>query len=109
MKIKFRSTACIAVATVVVGMLLTSSVPTIAQTSSAKVGAQSTPAAVYGKLLRGEESEIVGAAEAMPADKYDFAPSNGNFQGVRTFAQQVKHLAQANYHLLGQIGPKPAS
>ncbi|MFZ0273606.1 MAG: DinB family protein [Acidobacteriaceae bacterium] len=45
------------------------------------------------------QQEVVSAAEAMPADKYDFAPpaTMGEFKGVRTFAQQVKHLAQANY------------
>jgi len=43
--------------------------------------------------------EVTGAAEAMPADKYDFAPAAtmGDFKGVRTFSQQVKHLAEANY------------
>jgi uncharacterized damage-inducible protein DinB len=43
------------------------------------------------------EGELVPAAEAMPEDKYDFAPSNGEFKGVRTFAQQVKHVAAVNY------------
>jgi uncharacterized damage-inducible protein DinB len=33
----------------------------------------------------------------MPEDKYDFAPTTGEFKGVRTFAQQVKHIATANY------------
>jgi uncharacterized damage-inducible protein DinB len=76
--------------------------------SAQTVGSQSTPGAVYGKILSGMESEIVGAAEAMPADKYDFAPSgSGNFQGVRTFGQQVKHLAQANYHYFSMLGAKP--
>jgi len=42
---------------------------------------------------------IVSAAEAMPADKYGFAPSEGEFKGVRTFGQQVKHLAATNYIL----------
>jgi uncharacterized damage-inducible protein DinB len=43
--------------------------------------------------------EVVGAAEAMPADKYDFAPpaSLGEFKGVRSFGAQVKHLAESNY------------
>jgi len=47
-------------------------------------------------LLQGE---VVGAAEAMPADKYDFAPAAtmGEFKGVRNFGSQVKHLAEANY------------
>jgi uncharacterized damage-inducible protein DinB len=50
-------------------------------------------------LLNGLETEVVGAAEAMPAEKYDFAPSAsmGEYKGVSTFGQQVKHLAEANY------------
>ena len=45
------------------------------------------------------ERLVVPAAEAMPQAKYSFAPTNGEFQGVRTFAEQVKHLAAANYQL----------
>ena len=45
------------------------------------------------------ESELVPAADAMPEDKFDFAPSNGEFKGVRTFAQQIKHVAAVNYEL----------
>jgi uncharacterized damage-inducible protein DinB len=60
------------------------------------------------------QSEVVSAADAMPADKYDFAPPTtaGNFAGVRTFGQQVKHIAQANYAffqgwgLPGWVDPK---
>src|SRR5579862_2166956 len=43
-----------------------------------------------------EEHEIEGAADAMPEDKYSFAPTNGEFKGVRTFAQEVKHIATVN-------------
>src|ERR1700676_4541388 len=32
---------------------------------------------------------IVSATDAMPADKYGFAPTDGEFKGVRTFGQQV--------------------
>jgi uncharacterized damage-inducible protein DinB len=46
------------------------------------------------------EHEFVPAAEAMPEDKYGFAPTGGEFKGVRTFGQQVKHVAAVNY-LLG--------
>jgi uncharacterized damage-inducible protein DinB len=62
------------------------------------VGAQIPPAQVYGKLLSQLESEFVSAAEAMPEDKYNFAPpvSAGEFKGVRAFGEQVKHVAQAN-------------
>jgi hypothetical protein len=45
------------------------------------------------------ESEIVPLAEAMPEDKYGFAPTNGEFKNVRTFAQQIKHVAAVNYEL----------
>jgi hypothetical protein len=62
------------------------------------VGTQMTPAQTYDKLLTGMEKEFVDAAEAMPEDKYNFAPpvSAGDFKGVRTFGEQVKHVAQAN-------------
>ena len=43
------------------------------------------------------EREFVPAAEAMPEDKYNFAPNNGEFKSVRTFAQQIKHVAAVNY------------
>src|ERR1700730_18127901 len=45
------------------------------------------------------ESQFVSAAEAMPEDKYSFAPTTGEFKGVRTFGQQVKHVAAVNYIL----------
>jgi hypothetical protein len=44
----------------------------------------------------------------MPAEKYGFAPSNGTFEGVRTFAEQVKHLAATNYIMAcAVLGEKP--
>lgn len=49
------------------------------------------------------EREFVSAAEAMPEDKYAFAPSTGEFKGVRTFAQQVRHVAAVNYILGASI------
>lgn len=67
------------------------------------VGTKVTPAQIYNKILSGLESEIVGAAEAMPEEKYNFAPTQGEFKGVRTFAQQVKHVAQTNYYLWGSF------
>jgi len=54
------------------------------------------------------EHEFVPAADAMPEDKYSFAPSSGEFKGVRTFAQQVKHVAAVNYIIgAGILGEKP--
>jgi len=54
------------------------------------------------------ESELIPAAEAMPEDKYSFAPTSGEFKGVRTFGQQVKHVAAVNYLVAAAIlGEKP--
>jgi uncharacterized damage-inducible protein DinB len=49
------------------------------------------------------EQLVVPAAAAMPESKYSFAPTRGKFSGVRTFAEQVKHLAAANYQLGSRI------
>jgi len=47
-------------------------------------------------------------AMAMPDDKYGYAPTNGEFKGVRTFGQQVKHVAATNYIYASAImGEKP--
>jgi len=51
----------------------------------------------------------MGAAKAMPAEKYSFAPSAAifapsqaaDFKGVRTFAAQLTHIAEANYYYAG--------
>lgn len=43
------------------------------------------------------ENDVLKLAEAMPAGKYDFAPREGAVEGVRTFGEQVKHLATMIY------------
>lgn len=60
---------------------------------------QSSIAQVLDSWISNAETHVMPVAETMPADKYLFAPaeSNGEFAGVRTFAQQLKHLAAANY------------
>src|SRR5205823_14690588 len=56
-----------------------------------------TPGDGLNAVLSIAEHEFVAAAEAMPEDKYSFAPTAGEFKGVRTFAEQVKHVAAVNY------------
>jgi hypothetical protein len=63
----------------------------------AKAAEHQTIAQVLDRGLTGVENEFVSAAGAMPEDKYSFAPTSGEFKGVRTFAQQVKHVAAVNY------------
>lgn len=54
------------------------------------------------------ENQVVPAADALPEAKYSFAPANGEFAGVRTFAEQIKHLAAANYQLAAAtLGEQP--
>jgi hypothetical protein len=56
------------------------------------------------------EHTVVGAAGAMPAEKYAFVPTVGTFTDVRTFGQQVKHLAANNYRMAAYIlGRKPTA
>jgi len=52
---------------------------------------------VLDHSLSNVEHEFVPAADAMPEDRFGFAPTNGEFKGVRTFGEQVKHVAAVNY------------
>jgi uncharacterized damage-inducible protein DinB len=54
---------------------------------------------ILDRSVANMEHELVPAAEAMPEDKYSFAPSDGEFKGVRNFGQQIKHIAAVNYEL----------
>ena len=65
------------------------------------VGTKMDPPQVYGRVLDIVEKEFVSAAEAMPDDKFDFAPTQGEFKGVRSFGGQVKHVAASNYYFFG--------
>ena len=76
-------------------LLLAGSGMALAQ--DAKPAEHRTVAQVLDHAVSGVEGEFVSAADAMPEDKYSFAPTNGEFKGVRTFAQQVKHVAAVNY------------
>ena len=63
----------------------------------ASPAAAKTPGDALNAVLSIAEQEFVSAAGAMPEDKYSFAPTTGEFKGVRTFAEQVKHVAAVNY------------
>jgi DinB superfamily len=72
-----------------------------------------TIGATVDRQINTIEKQLVSAAEAMPEDKYNFAPGSLNipgsdYKGVRTFGQQVKHVATANFMLWGAlVGEKP--
>src|SRR5207248_8107436 len=74
--------------------------------------ASSSPAPTIASAIDREisivEKEIVDAAEAMPEDKFDFSPeklniSGSDYKGVRTFGQQLKHVAASNYLIWSPI------
>ena len=76
--------------------------------AQAKPEAARNVSQVVDRAVKGVESEFVPAAEAMPEEKYGYAPTNGEFKGVRTFAQQVKHVAAVNYLVAADmLGEKP--
>jgi hypothetical protein len=50
-------------------------------------------------FLKDIQHQLVTTAEAMPATKYEFTPTEGEFKGVRTFARQVRHLSATNHIL----------
>jgi uncharacterized damage-inducible protein DinB len=52
------------------------------------------------------EQSFVGLADAMPAERYGFRPTAGEFTGVRTFGEQVKHVACGNFGFFSQIEQK---
>jgi uncharacterized damage-inducible protein DinB len=89
-------------------------------TSSPAAGEHSTPpistspttpptvASAIDREISVVEKELVEAAEAMPEDKFDFSPEKLNvagsdYKGVRTFGEQLKHVAASNYLIWAPI------
>jgi len=67
-----------------------------------------TLAATLDRQVGAVEKLVLDAAAAMPEDKYGFTPQTLNipgsdYKGVRTFAQQVKHVAASNYALWSPV------
>lgn len=67
------------------------------------VNAQTGAGKVFDRQLTGLEREFVPLAEAMPAEKFAFAPTGGEFKGVRTFGQQASHTAAVLYAVAAAI------
>jgi len=73
---------------------------------SANAMAQETVGASMDASFAMIERSFVGLAEAMPAEGYAFRPMAGAVAGVRTFGEQVKHVACANVAFFNQIEGK---
>jgi len=84
-----------------------------AQTPAPAAIAKIDPAKSLDAAVTGLEKQLVPLAEAMPADKYSFAPNSDlfkpgvtvDYKGVRTFGQELAHIIQANdFFFLGVKG-----
>jgi uncharacterized damage-inducible protein DinB len=49
------------------------------------------------------QRSFVSLADAMPAERYGFRPVDGQFDGTRTFAEQVKHVACSNFAFFNEV------
>ena len=58
---------------------------------------------VFDQQVSSVEREVLPLVEAMPADKFDFAPTNGAFAGVRTFALQARHDATIIWRISASV------
>lgn len=77
---------------VLIGILV---LPLAAFAQSRPPAPKDYPSSINGAWLM-EEHDFVSLVEAMPDAKWSFAPTQGEFKGVRTFSEQVKHVACAN-------------
>ena len=88
------------------------SVPTAAELSK-----KETVASALLRQIEYQVYEVRSAAEAVPEEKYAYRPSASDFGGVhssygppvlRTFAEQVKHVACSNFAFAAELdGQKP--
>jgi hypothetical protein len=77
-----------------------------------KPGTIVPPAETFNASLSSAENQMLTLVKAMPADKFNFAPTAATFAasqktdytGVKTFGGLAIHIAQANYFLAGPIG-----
>src|SRR5215510_3913320 len=99
------------------------------QPTAAEISKKETVSSAFLRGLQSQEYELRSAAEAMPEEKYGYRPAEGKFKSekpefglaeVRTFAQQVKHVACSNFGFAAELdgqtppagcdkdGPSPA-
>ena len=81
-------------------VVISSSDPVLVQEPAAPM------AGTVGQWFAMIEKQFVSLADAMPADKFDFKPTTGAFADVRTFGEQVKHVACTNFAFFNEIEKK---
>ena len=90
-------------------LLVSGLLPSLSRfTAAQKPAAPATTAAVLIMHMQWMEQSFIPAAEAMPGDKFFWAPTSGQFKQVRTFAEQLLHVGEVNFLLAAAIlGEKP--
>jgi hypothetical protein len=93
------------VGVLVIGLLFATSVEAIAQQRDPDL--KTIPDSM-NFIWKDIAHDFIALAEAMPEEKWNFKPTQGEFTGVRTFGEQVKHVACGNEGWAKQIaGEKP--
>jgi hypothetical protein len=83
------------------------------QNSAAKLAAKSDdiPKSIAESVsgtLQFTEGNFLALAEAMPEEKYSYIPTTGKFDDARSFGEQVKHVACAQFAFFNEFeGKKP--
>jgi len=85
--------------------------------TAAELSRNETPGKALARRWGDQEYEVRAAAEAMPEEKWSYRPAQGQFKNkkpesglveLRTFAEQVKHVACANFAFAAELdGTKP--
>jgi DinB superfamily len=84
--------------------------------TAAELSKNETPGRAFTRFFDDQEYEFRSAAEAMPEEKWNYRPAPGMFKDqkpefgpaeMRTFAEQVKHVACANFAFAELDGTKP--
>ncbi len=75
----------------------------LAQMAQPAAAPAPTVSGVLDRAISSVERQFVPLAEAMPAEKFSYAPTQGEFKGVRTFQEQIAHVAFVNYMLAAAI------
>jgi uncharacterized damage-inducible protein DinB len=98
---------------IVSAIALTQSQPAAPPAQAPQAQRPATPPApptvtqVLDRQLSGLERNFVSAAEAMPEDKFEFKPEGGALTDVRTFRQQVLHVAANNFLFASMLTGEP--
>ena len=106
----FRVATLFVICGIALSALGTSGTP---QKSATKEAAQpddipKTIAESISGTLQFAVGNFIGLVEAMPEEKYSYIPKVGKVDGVRSFGEQVKHVACASFAFFNEFeGKKP--